>query len=214
MLFQGDVNISKRMALQTHDNIDLQTNKHTADLYRSRLDFHIKNVGVKGEGEFIENDLTMTEMKHPHTATVESEAALVIYIDMNLLFAIDKIYTLMNTYNEAMSFQPVVSHCFDTRIKQAGVKDEKDNTILESSLINVDTDKITTQQIKRIQSLDWNPIKDQEVKFGYNTLIKRIGRSRDRKAAPDEARIRSKTKSDYDIATDKSQIAGHNRSIE
>ena len=201
LLFDGDVNISQRVALQTHDNVDLQTNKHTADLYRSRADYHFKSVGVKGEGEFLENDLLMASMRYRHTATVTSEAALVVYIDMNMLLAIDKVYALMNTCNEAMSFQPIPQHCFDARVKQSDADDGKDQTIIESGLINVDADKISSQQIQHIKNLDWNPIKDQGIQFGYNTLIKRIGRSRDRHVSPEETRLKTKTKADYELVS-------------
>lgn len=188
LLLSGTVSISKRVQLLYSDHAEMSVNKDMSLLYNPKIDYRQKVIAIKASGEFLEEDIMQMAGKRAESATVESEAALVIIINMNLLLSLDRVYSQINAVQDVMSFKEHERHHLDERVEKMGVAKpvsvkEAKQEIPEEYLNTGEEPLPSGDEFNRMIKIGWNSYKEKEVRYGYNTLITRVGRSRDRSLA-------------------------------
>ena len=188
LLLAGTVTISRRSHTLYSDFLEVSDNKDVSRLYNPKIDFRQKVVEVKGNGEFLEDDFLRLTGRRTESATVESEAALIIEIDLNLLLSMDRIFNQINIVQDVMHFKDKSRAEMAQKVKKTGLlgdaieAEEKDE--IPVVLIDIPSEAIpTAEDLNRRIKTGWSSYKEKEVKYGYNTLITRVGRSRDRSLA-------------------------------
>ncbi len=188
LLLSGTVSISRRFQLLYSDHAEMSVNKDMSLLYNPKIDFRQKVIAIKSNGEFLEEDIMQMSGKRTESAMVESEAALVIIINMNLLLSLDRVYSQINAVQDVMAFKEHERNHLDERVDKMGVA--KSVTVKASKqdipeeYLNTGEEPLPTgEEFNRMIKIGWNSYKEKEVRFGYNTLITRVGRSRDRSLA-------------------------------
>ena len=188
LLLSGTVSISRRVQLLYSDHAEMSVNRDMSLLYNPKIDFRQKVIAIKANGEFLEEDIMQMAGKRTESALVESEAALVIVINMNLLLSLDRVYSQINAVQDVMAFKEHERHHLDERVEKIGVAKsvsvkEAKQEIPEEYLNTGEEPLPSSDEFNRLIKIGWNSYKEKEVRYGYNTLITRVGRSRDRSLA-------------------------------
>lgn len=188
LLLSGTVSISRRVQLLYSDHAEMSVNKDISLLYNPKIDFKQKVIAIKANGEFLEEDIMKLSGRRSESAMVESEAALVIIINMNLLLSLDRVYSQINSVQDVMAFKEHERNDLDERVEKLGVAKavsakETTHDIPEEYLNTGEEPLPSSEEFNRMIKVGWNSYKEKEVRYGYNTLISRVGRSRDRSLA-------------------------------
>lgn len=181
LLLAGEVQICKRFQITSTENCELIENRETSHLFAPRVDFTVRPVGNRKSGDFIERDLIQLTGRRNHSAFVTSEAALVLSVDINLLLAVDKTFSIINNISEVVVFQQVSKHEADQRIKKMDLLvSQQDMGSTETAIrakINYDNKKEDSFIRHHAYGFHNN---ENSARLGFNTLISRVSRMRDR----------------------------------
>lgn len=185
LLLAGDVRICKRYQMFAHEHAELIGNGETSGLFKPRLDYFVKPVAARQKGEFIEQDIINITDRRQESAIVDSEAALVLSIDLNLILAIDKAFSLINNISDTLLFRLNEKRHAEERIKKGhGIQTGPPNLgstdeAAKLAKINFDASNEESYAYSINHGLSEKPA-EVKPKYGFNTLITKAVRSRDR----------------------------------
>lgn len=183
LLLVGGVRLCKRFPMICADNIELIENKETTDLFMPRVEYCVKPVGSRSRGEFLEKDIIHASGSRTETAMIDTESALVVSIDINLLLAVDKTFTLINNLYEIITFQQDSLIQAEERIKSKNLTAAPTNLSTSEAAMQSKLSYNKEEEDNLIYRLNHgmeDPPKRVSIKPGLNTLIFKIPRSRDR----------------------------------
>lgn len=178
LIFSGTVNILERVSSLSSDNLDLTQNKDMSAIYIPKHDVVWKLACRKVDGDFLESELLGLGGPRRYSAVVESENALIIEVDLNVLLCLDRVYGLVNTYSESMSYWENKRRQRDTRLHSEGLTQavqSSDQMFISKTVEDACGDrpipKLSTSQIDKIILHGWGNWKTKKVKHGFNTII-------------------------------------------
>lgn len=181
LLLAGEVQICKRYQIIATENCELIENRETTHLFAPRVDFTVRPIGGRKSGDFIERDLIQLNGRRNHSAYVASEAALVLSIDVNLLLAVDKTFGIINNISEVVVYQQVSRQEADQRIKKMDLMvNQQDIGSTETAIrAKLSFDPKKEDSFVRNHAYGFQS-SEKPGKLGFNTLISRVSRTRDR----------------------------------
>ena len=178
LIFSGTVNILERVSSLSSENLDLTQNKDMSAIYIPKHDVVWKLACRKVDGDFLESELLGLGGPRRYSAVVESENALIMEVDLNVLLCLDRVYGLVNSYTESMSYWENKRRQRDTRLHSEGLAQavqSSDQMFISKTVEDACGDrpipKLTTPQIDKIILYGWGNWKTKKVKHGFNTII-------------------------------------------
>lgn len=178
LIFNGTVNILEKMSSLSADNLDLTQNKDISAVYIPKHDVAWKLACRKSDGDFLETEILGLGGPRTFSAVVESENALIIEVDLNVLMCLDRVYGLINSYGESMAYWQNKRRQRDTRLHSEGLAEavkSSDQMFISKTVEDACGDrpipKLTTPQIDKIILFGWGNWKNKQVKHGFNTII-------------------------------------------
>ena len=181
LLLSGDVQICKRYEIIATDNCELIENRETSHLFAPRVDYSTRPIGNRKSGDFIERDLIQITGRRNHSAYVSSEAALVLSIDVNLLLAVDTTFSLINNISEIVIFQQGQSHEVNQRIRKLDLKVSTQHMGSEETAMKAKLSYDPKEEDHMVKEMTYGAVQtEKSAKMGFNTLISRVSRTKDR----------------------------------
>lgn len=194
LLLAGEAQIFKKVKVVSNENAELIENRETSDLFVPKSDCYMKQLGSRRKGEFVESEVISVSGRRQETVVVDSEAALVLSIDVNLLLAVDKTFSLVNHIYDTIVFQQSNADALDQRLKKTGLMAGPPATGSSEAAIRaklaIDPRQDEAKVFKHVTREASEPKKRQ----GFNTLIAKVPRSRDRSLLAAKQQAREETR--------------------
>lgn len=185
LLLAGEVRMCKRYEMLSTEHAELIEDSETTNLFKSRVEYYVKPVGIRQKGEFLEQDIINISGRRQESAIVDSEAALLLSVDLNLILAIDKTFSLVNNLSDNIIYRQDEKLKAEQRVKRdTGLQTGPSNInstdeAAKLAKIKYDTDNEDSYVYRISHGMKERP---QEVRIrpGFNTLITKAIRSKDR----------------------------------
>lgn len=177
LLLKGEASLIKNIHTLNNDNKTLMLHKDTARVFKPQMGVLQKVFAMRNSGTFLETQIISLDKRRSETAVVESECALTIKVDLNILLSLDRTYALINAYNSTMTMLNDVHANIEKELQQKGTAniEEPENAAAERLKIDESILPLPKDLIRSIQE-SCGIIKEKDSKQGINTLITRVKR--------------------------------------
>lgn len=196
LLLAGEAQIFKKVKIVSNENAELIENRETTDLFLPKSDYYMKQLGSRRKGEFMESEVVSMSGRRQETVVVDSEAALVLSIDLNLLLAIDKTFALVNNLYDTIVFHQANVEALNNRLQKTGIMAGPSMTASSEAAIKAKLAVNYEQEDSIVHRLThgMRDSTEPKKKQGFNTLIAKVPRSRDRSLLVSRQQVREETR--------------------